>query len=174
MVLLSSFNTAKSSHGFQTPKGKGVHQPPAVGGFFSPSSEVISSTAASKIPNNSLEWVGVQLAGQGLLWNCYVTMRTNTDKQTQRVWFTAWLFLSQWLSGLWLIFTFEKANNNKNQNLKPSSFLAFIPSLPKKAPPTIDTSSFLQVQKLECSGNTYMREGISSCTLHYKKVFSQT
>lgn len=173
MVLLSSFNTAKSSHGFQTPKGKGVHQPPAAVGVLFLSSEVISSAAASKIPNNSLEEVGVRLAGQGLLWNCYVTMRTNTDKQTQRVWFTAGLCWSQWFSGLWLIFTFKKANN-KNQNLKPSSFLAFIPSLPKKAPPAIDTFSVLQVQKLECSGNTYKREGISNCTLHYKKVFSQT
>lgn len=98
MVLLSSFNTAKSSHGFQTPKGKGDQQPPAVVGGFFLSSEVSSSAAASKIPNNGLEGVGVQPAGQ--TWNRYVTMGTNTEKQTQRVWFTAGLCLSQWFSGL--------------------------------------------------------------------------
>lgn len=52
--------------------------------------------------------------------------------------------------------------------------LPSFPPSPKKHLLLQTFFSFLQVQKSECRGNTYKREGISSCTLHYKEVCSQT
>lgn len=95
----------------------------------------------------------------------------------------ALLLCTTWLKSMVLqdrdqFLPFKQAKNEqKNLKIKILSLQVSLPSFPpspKKHFLLQTVFSFLRVQKLECHGNTYKREGISSCTLHYKEVCSQT
>lgn len=104
---------------------------------------------------------------------------TNTEKQTQRVLYCSQHGSSQWCFRIVTNFYLHTVKKWTYKNLKikilsPQVSLPSFPPSPKKHLLLQTVFSFLRVQKLECRGNTNKREGISSCTLHYKEVCSQT
>lgn len=78
MVLLSSFNTAKSSHRFQTPKGKGCH-PTTWGGLAGVCDllkDAVSSATASDTPTTAGQGEACSLQSK----HCYRTATENENK----------------------------------------------------------------------------------------------
>lgn len=161
MVLLSSFNTAKSSHRFQTPKGKGY--PPTtwcslvdvIFSFYVKLSTVLlPQMCHTQLGTDGCAACSKRTAIEPL---CKNENRYINKQPIECGSLVCMTFLKSEFFRIVTKFYLQKGKIiiKKIQNLKPSSFLAFIPSLLQKAPSTTDTFSVSWVQKLECSGNTY-------------------
>lgn len=138
-----------------------------------PSSHQQCSCLSSILPVGAGRSAGIAVGLLGKRENKY--RETNTEN--------ALLLCTTWLKAMVLQDCDQFLPSNRQKinikifKIKILSLQVSLPSFPpspKKHFLLQTVFSFLRVQKLECCGNTYKREGISSCTLHYKEVCSQT